>query len=235
MPPASETGTGQPVAHVVLMSGGMDSAVTLALARRAGPCAALHVDYGQRTRERERQSFTALCEHFTVTAQEVVTLDYLRRIGGSCLTDPTLAVPEGEDPDRAGVPISYVPFRNTHLLALGVSWAEVRGAERVWFGAVEEDSSGYPDCRETFVEQFNRLIAVGSRAGTIRVEAPLLHLRKAEIIRRGADLGVPFERTWSCYQGERTACGRCDSCRLRLRGFREAGLEDPLPYAAPPR
>ena len=218
---------------VVLASGGMDSCVLAALAAREHDVGMLHASYGQRTAARERQAFHAVAQHYRVPTERRLEVDlcHLAAIGGSSLTDPAMAVPEGEL-ERDGVPSSYVPFRNANLLAVAVSWAEVLGARLIYYGAMEEDSSGYPDCRGTFVEAFNRVVEVGTRPEThIEVVAPLLHLSKAEVVRLGRSLGAPFRHTWSCYQRDDVACGRCDSCLLRLRGFREAGAEDPIPYA----
>lgn len=221
--------TPRPLA-VVLLSGGMDSCVTAAIAARDHDLALLHASYGQRTETRERRAFEEIADHFRSAHRLVVRLEALAAIGGSCLTDRSIDVPEG-DPDREGVPVSYVPFRNTHLLASAVSWAEVLGAASVWIGAVEEDSSGYPDCRAIYYEAFRRLVEVGTHPDTrLRIETPLIGLRKSEIVRRGLELAAPFERTWSCYRSSERACGTCDSCALRLRGFRQAGAEDPLPY-----
>lgn len=219
---------------VVLASGGMDSCVLVALAAREHEVAMLHASYGQRTAARERRAFHAIADFCRVPPQRrlVVELAHLAAIGGSCLTDPAIEVPEGKL-DRKGIPVSYVPFRNANLLSVATSWGEVLGARSIFFGAMEEDSSGYPDCRGVFVEAFNKLVEVGTRPETkLQVVAPLLHLTKAEVVRLGARLGAPFHLTWSCYQSEEAACGRCDSCLLRLRGFREAGIPDPIPYTA---
>ncbi len=217
---------------IVLASGGMDSCVTAAVAaRKYEPCF-LHVSYGQRTESRERRAFEEMADHYGVAHRMVVRLDALARIGGSCLTDRSIPVPEA-DLDRTGVPVSYVPFRNAHLLATAVSWAEVLGARKIFIGAVEEDSSGYPDCTRVFYEAFNRLLEVGTRPETrVCVLAPLIGMRKSEIVRLGVELGAPLQLTWSCYRSEEKACGRCDSCALRLRAFEEAGVPDPVPYAA---
>ncbi len=216
---------------VVLASGGMDSCVAAALAARSNRLALLHVSYGQRTEAREKEAFEALADHFRAERRLAVRLEALSAIGGSCLTDERIAVPAA-DLERAEIPVSYVPFRNTHLLAAAVSWAEVLGARSVWIGAVEEDSSGYPDCRREYYEAFSRLVEAGTRPGAgIRIETPLLSMRKSEIVKRGLALGAPFHLTWSCYSSSRRACGGCDSCALRLGGFREAGAEDPIPYA----
>jgi 7-cyano-7-deazaguanine synthase len=211
----------------------MDSCVLVALASREHEVAMLHASYGQRTAARERRAFAEVADHFGVPAERRLEVDlgHLAAIGGSCLTDPGMAVPEG-DPDREGIPVSYVPFRNANLLAAAAAWGEVLGARAVFLGAMEEDSSGYPDCRGAFIEAFNRAIEAGTRPEThIEIVAPLLHLTKAEVVRLGLSLGAPFHLTWSCYQNEELACGRCDSCLLRRRGFREAGAPDPIPYA----
>lgn len=215
---------------VVLLSGGMDSCVCAALAVRDYDAAFLHVAYGQRTAERERKAFAAMVQHFGVRDSLVATTSFFRQIGGSALTDATIAVPE-DGVDESRIPVTYVPFRNTHLLAAGVSWAEVLGADKVVIGAVAQDGSGYPDCRPEYYEAFNRLAQVGTREGRIEVLTPLLKLTKAQIVRLGLELGAPFPLSWSCYQNAEQACGRCDSCRLRRRAFEQAGVSDPIPYA----
>jgi len=223
---------------VVLLSGGMDSCVCAALAARDHQAAAVHVSYGQRTEERERRSFERICDRLEIRDRLLVRNEALRAIGGSALTDSSIAVPEmhavGVSVPVAvpvGVPITYVPFRNAHFLAVAVSWAEVLGAEKVYIGAVEPDSSGYPDCRPEYYRAFNEVVKAGTKEGTIRVVAPLIAMHKAEIVRLGLELSAPFDLTWSCYQREDRACGVCDSCVLRLRAFREAGAEDPILYA----
>jgi 7-cyano-7-deazaguanine synthase len=219
---------------VVLLSGGMDSCVCAALAARDYALAALHVSYGQRTENRERQSFLAICHRLNIQEKLLVRHEALRAIGGSALTDENIAVPTG---DGAGhvighdIPVTYVPFRNAHFLAIAVSWAEVLGAEKVFIGAVEQDSSGYPDCRPAYYEAFNRVIKAGTKEGTIEIVTPLIHLRKAGIVRLGLELGAPFDLTWSCYSRQDQACGVCDSCLLRLRAFAAAGARDPILYA----
>jgi 7-cyano-7-deazaguanine synthase len=219
---------------VVSLSGGMDSCVTAAIARAEGyDLALLHADYGQRTQEREKQAFREIADVYGVPISRrlIIGFDTLKAIGGSALTDASIALPEG-DLDRPGVPVSYVPFRNAHLLATCVSWAEVLGATAIFVGFVEEDSSGYPDCREAFLRSFEQTANLGTRPDTrLAFHAPLIHLRKAEIVRKGLELGAPLHLSWSCYQGEAEACGHCDSCHLRLRGFQEAGIPDPIPYA----
>lgn len=208
----------------------MDSCVCAALAGRDGDAAALHVSYGQRTEERERKSFQRICDRLGIERRLIVRNDALKSIGGSALTDENIAVPESHQLGR-DIPITYVPFRNAHFLAAAVSWAEVLGASKIYIGAVEQDSSGYPDCRPAYYEAFNRVIRAGTKEGSIEVVTPLIAMRKYEIIRLGLELGAPFDLTWSCYSREDRACGVCDSCVLRLRAFQEAGAVDPLPYA----
>lgn len=223
----------QPTALAIcLVSGGMDSCVTAAIARAENAeLAFLHVSYGQRTERRERRAFEELADHYGVRRRLATSIEYLARLGGSSLTDPRLPVAEADLSSRV-VPTSYVPFRNAHLLAIAVSWAEVSGASRVYIGAVAEDSSGYPDCRPEFYAAFQRAVEAGTRPETrVEIRTPVIHWRKSEIIRRGASLGAPLHLTWSCYRAEELACGRCDSCALRLRAFRETGLADPIAYA----
>jgi 7-cyano-7-deazaguanine synthase len=217
---------------VCLVSGGMDSCVTAAIASEENrELAFLHVSYGQLTEARERRAFEELADFYGVARRLVVSLEHLASIGGSSLTDSSIPVAEA-DLASSEIPTSYVPFRNAHLLSVAASWSEVIGARRVYIGAVAEDSSGYPDCRPEFYEAFQRAIDVGTRPTTrVEIRTPVIHMRKAEIIRRGVALGAPLHLTWSCYQSEEFACGRCDSCALRLRAFREAGLTDPVPYA----
>jgi 7-cyano-7-deazaguanine synthase len=224
----------QPLA-VVLASGGMDSCTLTAVASQDCDLAMLHTSYGQRTATRELQAFQDIADYYGVPEARrlAVDIDYLAAIGGSCLTDRSMDVPAG-DLNPEGVPSSYVPFRNANLLAIATSWGEVLGAGRIYFGAMEEDSSGYPDCRGVFVDAFNQAIAVGTRPGTdLHIEAPLLGLSKADVVRLATRLRAPLHLTWSCYRNQDVACGECDSCLLRLRGFRKAGIDDPIPYAAP--
>ena len=210
----------------------MDSALTAALAAAEHRVGFLHGNYGQRTESKELACFHALADHYAAERRLVVDFSGLRQIGGSSLTDAAVPVREGE-PVEGVVPTSYVPFRTAHLLPAAVSWAEVLGAEAVYLGAVWEDSSGYPDCRPEFYRAFEEAARLGTRPETsLRIVTPLIDLSKAEIVRQGLRVGVPFEKTWSCYQAEDRACGGCESCRLRLRGFREAGVNDPLPYRA---
>ena len=208
----------------------MDSCVCAALAARDHEAAALHVSYGQRTESRELRAFQAICDRLGIRDRLVVRNEALRAIGGSALTDENIAVPESHM-ISVGIPVTYVPFRNAHFLSVAVSWAEVLGAEKVYIGAVEQDSSGYPDCRPEYYRAFNEVVRAGTKEGVIQVVTPLIAKRKHEIVTLGLELGAPFDLTWSCYQREDRACGVCDSCQLRLRAFREAGAEDPIPYA----
>jgi 7-cyano-7-deazaguanine synthase len=208
----------------------MDSCVTAALAARDYRLAFLHANYGQRTEAKELACFHRLADHFQAEHRLVVAMTALHDIGGSSLTDRSLPVHEGE-PEEGTVPTSYVPFRNAHLLAAATSWGEVLGAEAIFVGAVWEDSSGYPDCRPVFYRAFEEAIRQGTRPDTrLRIVTPVIEMSKAEIVRQGVALGAPFEHTWSCYQAEEQACGVCESCRLRLRGFAAAGLPDPIAY-----
>jgi 7-cyano-7-deazaguanine synthase len=217
---------------VCLVSGGMDSCVTAAIAREENEeLAFLHVSYGQLTQARERRAFEELADFYKVSRRLAVSLEHLARIGGSSLTDASIPVSEADLASKE-IPTSYVPFRNAHLLSAATSWAEVIKATRVYIGAVAEDSSGYPDCRPEFYEAFQRAIDVGTRPETrVEIRAPVIHMRKSEIIRRGLELDAPLGLTWSCYRAEALACGTCDSCALRLRAFKEAGVGDPIPYA----
>lgn len=218
---------------VVLLSGGMDSCVTTAIANQTHRLALLHAGYGQRTERRERRAFDAIADFYSVRERLVIRFDALSQIGGSALTDRKLAVPESGEAlaPGSGVPVSYVPFRNAHFLSAAVSWAEVIGATAIFIGAVAEDSSGYPDCRPEYYRAFEALIREGTRPEThIELVTPVIAMRKSQIVRRGLELGAPLDRTWSCYQSEDEACGVCDSCRLRLRAFGEAGVRDPIAY-----
>jgi 7-cyano-7-deazaguanine synthase len=218
---------------VVLLSGGMDSSVTTAIAHRTHRLALLHASYGQRTERRERQAFEDVADFYGVRERLVVRFDAFAQIGGSALTDERISVPESGAAlaPRAGIPITYVPFRNAHFLSAAVSWGEVIGATTIFVGAVSEDSSGYPDCRPEYYRAFRELIRVGTRPEThMEIATPVIAMKKSEIIRRGTELGAPLDRTWSCYQFDDEACGTCDSCRLRIRAFDEAGLVDPIAY-----
>jgi len=219
---------------VVCLSGGMDSCVCTALAARDYDVYAIHFSYGQRTEARELKSAQGIAREVGVRELMALKMDLFRRIGGSALTDASIAVPDAPAEEAAignEVPVTYVPFRNAHFLSAAVSWAEVLGAKTVVIGAVEQDSSGYPDCRPAYYEAFNELVKQGTKDGDIRIETPLIAMRKSEIVRLGVELGAPFHVSWSCYSGETEACGVCESCVLRLRAFREAGAVDPIPYA----
>jgi 7-cyano-7-deazaguanine synthase len=216
---------------VILLSGGMDSCVCAALAQRDHDAAAVHISYGQRTEEREQQSFLAICQRLKIHDKLMIRNEALRAIGGSALTDDAIAVPAAAEIGH-NVPVTYVPFRNAHFLAVAVSWAEVLGAEKVYIGAVEPDSSGYPDCRPAYYQAFNQVVKTGTKEGKIQVVTPLIAMRKTDIVRLGLELGAPFDLTWSCYSRKDQACGICDSCVLRLRAFEAAGVQDPIPYAA---
>ena len=218
---------------VLCLSGGMDSCVCAALAARDYDVYALHFGYGQRTEARELQAAQEVARQTGAKDFMHLKIDLFRRIGGSALTDASIAVPDAshhESQIGAEIPVTYVPFRNAHFLSAAVSWAEVLGAKTIVIGAVEQDSSGYPDCRPAYYEAFNALIRQGTKDRDIRVETPLIRLKKSEIVRLGVELGAPLDVSWSCYSGEREACGVCDSCVLRLRAFREAGESDPIRY-----
>jgi 7-cyano-7-deazaguanine synthase len=226
---------------VVLLSGGMDSCVTAAIARErhgADAIALLHASYGQRTAARERRAFQEIASFWNVNKTLFVSLDHFRAIGGSALTDASIGVPENKldasGPPGSAIPVTYVPFRNAHFLSVAVSWAEASRAGAIYIGAVAEDSSGYPDCRPEYYRAFQELIRVGTRPEThIEIVTPVIGMKKHEIIRRGIELGAPLHLTWSCYQSEDAACGACDSCLLRLRAFHEAGIPDPIAYRRP--
>jgi 7-cyano-7-deazaguanine synthase len=220
---------------IVLLSGGMDSCVTTAIANQTHTLAVLHASYGQRTEARERRSFEEVADFYNVRERLVIRLDSLAQIGGSALTDKSVEVPESGEAlaEHAGIPSTYVPFRNAHFLSAAVSWAEVIGANAIFIGAVADDSSGYPDCRPEYYRAFANLIREGTRPETrIEILTPVIAMPKSEIVRRGLELAAPLDRTWSCYQFEDEACGVCDSCRLRLRAFADAGVPDPIAYQA---
>ena len=233
-----ETGMTKPKG-IVLLSGGMDSCVTAAIAAQESRLAALHVSYGQLTEAREHHAFMEIADYYGIAERLVVNQSYLSRIGGSALTDPRIPLREADPSttlraglEATGIPASYVPFRNAHFLAAAVSWAEVIGAGKIYIGAVEPDSSGYPDCRPEYYRIFNRLIEAGTRPETrVEIVPPLIHMRKQEIVKKGIELGAPFHLSWSCYRSSEKACGTCDSCVLRLRAFEQAGVEDVIPYS----
>jgi 7-cyano-7-deazaguanine synthase len=215
---------------IALVSGGMDSLVTLAAARVDYEVSAFHAQYGQLTEERELRAFTEIADHYTISERLVSRITTLHQVGGSSLTDRSIPV-SAADPDAPDIPSSYVPFRNAHFLSSAVSWGEIIGATALFIGAVTEDSSGYPDCRREFYDAFEQLIDIGTRPETnIRIITPVIHMKKKDVILKGLDLGAPFHLTWSCYRNSKKACGNCDSCELRLRAFREAGSTDQIEY-----
>jgi 7-cyano-7-deazaguanine synthase len=220
---------------IVLLSGGMDSTLTAVIARNeSGDVAALHLNYRHRTERRELQAFNDVADALSIKQRLVVDIEFLRHIGGSSLTDSAMQVTKA-DLTTTDIPSSYVPFRNGNFLAIAASWAEVIGAERIYIGAVEEDSSGYPDCRRAFFDSFEQTIDLGTKPETqIRIMTPVIRMHKSEIVRESIRLSAPIEKTWSCYQSEDVACGVCDSCALRLRGFAQANAEDPIPYKVRP-
>jgi 7-cyano-7-deazaguanine synthase len=233
---------------VVAVSGGMDSCVTASIANENYELAFAHINYGQRTEKRELKAFHDIANYFSVKERLIVDYSHLSKIGGSSLTDKNISVSKA-DPENIGaglsnkrslpagrqVPTSYVPFRNANILSACVSWAEVVNAKAVFIGAVYEDSSGYPDCRPDFFSAFEKMVELGTKPDTkIKIETPIIHLSKAEIIKKGMELNAPLHLTWSCYQNEDKACGVCDSCALRLRGFQMAGVEDVIPYVVKP-
>ena len=216
---------------VVLLSGGLDSCVTAAVANLDYRMAFLHVNYEQRTERQELKAFHEIADHYQVEQRLIGSANYFKDIGGSSLTDPSMRLAPA-DLDNPGIPSSYVPFRNAHFLSIGVSWGEVLGATKLFIGAVEEDSSGYPDCRDEFYRAFNRVIEIGTRPETcLEIVTPLIRMNKAEIVKKGMELQAPLELTWSCYKDDDRACGTCESCALRLRGFERAGIPDPIRYA----
>ena len=207
----------------------MDSCVTAAIASNDNDSLAfLHANYGQRTENRELQSFHDIADHYKVKEKLIIDMTHLNSIGGSCLTDESIAVPDA-NLENTQIPISYVPFRNANILSAAVSWAEVIKANSIYIGAVEEDSSGYPDCRKSFYDAFEKTISEGTRPEThIKIITPIIELGKKDIVSKGIVLNAPLHLTWSCYKMEDTPCGKCDSCALREKGFQEAGVTDPL-------
>ncbi|MBU0476204.1 MAG: 7-cyano-7-deazaguanine synthase QueC [Bacteroidetes bacterium] len=220
---------------VVAVSGGLDSCVTSAIANKEYDLAFAHINYGQRTQERELQAFNDIADFYSAKYRIIIDFNHLAKIGGSSLTDKTMKINDA-DLESKEIPTSYVPFRNANILTACVSWAEVIGAEAVFIGAVFEDSSGYPDCRPDFFEAFNKVIDLGTKPETkIMIKTPIIRMSKNEIIKKGNELNAPLHLTWSCYQNEDEACGVCDSCALRLRGFQKLGIEDPIPYKSRPK
>ncbi len=220
---------------VIAVSGGMDSCVTAAIANMEYKLAFTNINYGQRTEKRELQSFNDIADHYRVKDRLIIDYTHLAKIGGSSLTDKNIEVTKA-DLENKNIPSSYVPFRNANILSACVSWAEVINAGAVFIGAVYEDSSGYPDCRPDFFSAFEKMIELGTKPETkIKIITPIINLSKAEIVKKGIELDAPLHLTWSCYQNEDEACGVCDSCALRLRGFQQAGFDDPIKYKVRPR
>ena len=219
---------------VVAVSGGLDSCVTTAIANEKYRLALAHINYGQRTEKRELKAFNDIADFYNVEKRIIIDFNHLAKIGGSSLTDSSIEVTKA-DLENQEVPSSYVPFRNANILTACVSWAEVIKAEAIYIGAVSEDSSGYPDCRSEFFKAFETVINLGTKPETtIKIETPIINLYKSEIVKRGLELKAPLELTWSCYQSEDAACGVCDSCALRLRGFQQADIDDPINYHVKP-
>lgn len=218
---------------IVLVSGGMDSLVCAGVAlTESKDVSFLHMNYGQKTSVRERKSFDLIADHYQIPIEKrkIIDMTFLKQIGGSSLTDESISVKTYKG-DSEVIPDSYVPFRNSIILSLAVSWAEVVGATKLFIGANHEDSPGYPDCRPSYYEAFNKVIKEGTKAGDIVIKTPVISMKKRDIVLKGVELKVPFELSWSCYKSTDKACGTCDSCALRLRGFKEAGLPDPIPYS----
>lgn len=219
---------------VVALSGGMDSCVTTAIANENYSLALIHFNYGQRTEKRELKAFSDIADFYNVKERLIIDFDHFKKIGGSSLTDINIEVSKA-DLENKDIPSSYVPFRNANILSACVSWAERIGANAVFIGAVFEDASGYPDCRPEFFEAFEKTVDLGTKPETkIKIITPIIHYSKADIVKKGIELNAPLHLTWSCYTNEDVACGECDSCAFRLRGFQMAGIEDPIPYKVKP-
>jgi len=216
---------------VCIISGGMDSALSAKMAQTDGyEIIALHFNYGQRTETKELESFRKIASSLNASEMYEIDLPFFEQIGASALTDKNIDVPTGGIEE--GVPVTYVPFRNGIFLSIAAAVAEKHEADALFIGVVEEDSSGYPDCRESYIEQMQKAINLGTKDDTnLEIEMPLVALKKSQIVQRALELDVPLKDTWSCYKSEDKACGVCDSCRLRLKGFKEAGAVDPVPYA----
>ncbi len=216
---------------VILVSGGLDSCVTSAIAYQDYQLCFLHIKYGQRTKKRELQAFSEIADFYNVKDRLIIELPFFGQIGGSSLTDPDISIPTYTRNDK-DIPSTYVPFRNANFLAIAVSWAEIIGARKIFIGAMEEDSSGYPDCREEFFRKFNQAIKYGTKPDTdIEIITPIIHLKKSEVVKLGKKLNAPLDKTWSCYQNSKIACGMCESCYLRIKAFKEAHIKDNIPYA----
>jgi len=220
---------------VVAVSGGMDSCVTAAIANQTYKLAPIHINYGQRTEERELKAFHDIADFYKADKRLVIDFEHFTKIGGSSLTDKSIEVAKA-DLSNKEIPSSYVPFRNANILSACVSWAEVIRAEAIFIGAVYEDASGYPDCRPDFFDAFEKMVELGTKPETkIKIATPIIHFSKADIVKKGIEFKAPLHLTWSCYQNEDEACGVCDSCAFRLRGFQQAGVEDQIPYKVKPK
>lgn len=220
---------------VVAVSGGMDSCVTAAIANQNYNLAFAHINYGQRTEKRELKAFTDIADYYKVEKRLVIDFSHFAKIGGSSLTDSRLEVTKADLTNKE-IPSSYVPFRNANILSACTSWAEILNASAIFIGAVYEDASGYPDCRPQFFEAYEKMIDLGTKPETkIKIETPIIHFSKGEIVKKGLEIGAPLDLTWSCYQNEDEACGVCDSCAFRLRGFAQAGVDDPIMYKVRPK
>ncbi len=215
---------------VVILSGGMDSTTSAFIAKKEGyEIIPLHFNYGQRTERKELESFNKICDYLNLKNKYIIDIPFFKQIGASALVDENLEVPT--DGIKPGIPITYVPFRNGIFLSIAAAIAEKEGAEAIFIGVVEEDSSGYPDCREEFINYMQKAINAGTKPETnVEIKTPLIHLKKEDIVKKAIEVGVPLELTWSCYKEEDEACGVCDSCRLRLKGFEKAGVKDPIKY-----
>jgi 7-cyano-7-deazaguanine synthase len=220
---------------VVAVSGGMDSCVTAAIANLEYRLALIHINYGQRTENRELKAFHDVADFYKAEKRLIIDFGHFTKIGGSSLTDKAIEVTKADLMNKE-IPSSYVPFRNANILSACVSWAEVIEANAVFIGAVYEDASGYPDCRPQFFEAFEKMIDLGTKPSTkIKIETPIIHFSKSDIVKKGIELKAPLHLTWSCYQNEDEACGICDSCAFRLRGFQQAGVDDPIQYKVKPK
>ena len=216
---------------IAALSGGLDSVVAASIALIDHELALMHINYGNLTEKRELKAFHDIADFYEIDRRFVSDIDHLRKIGNSSLTDRNIPI-EKYDPEKTGIPQTYVPFRNANILSVAVSWGEAIGAHSIFVGMMEEDSAGYPDCTEDFINAFNNMVRVGTRPETeIALVAPLIHMSKGEVVQRGMELGAPLDLTWSCYQNEEIACGICESCFLRLKGFEAAGVEDPIEYS----
>jgi len=215
---------------VVILSGGMDSTTALFIAKKEGyTLIPLHFNYGQRTEKKELESFNKICDYLNLENKYIIDIPFYKQIGASALVDKTIDVPT--DGIKPGIPVTYVPFRNGIFLSIAAAIAEKESAEAIYIGVVEEDSSGYPDCREEFIKNMEKAINTGTKPETnITIKTPLIHLKKEDIVKKALEVNVPLELTWSCYKNEDEACGVCDSCRLRLKGFKKVGIKDPIKY-----